>query len=275
MDKLILTGNAGFIGQRFYDMFGHQYKIDCYERGDTPPTESTLTGAKAVVHLGGITNTLERDIDKIMTWNTDYTENLFYHCQRARVQMIFASSASIYGNGDRFYETANPDPRSPYAWSKYISERLLVLKSEMAPSQCLRFFNVFGGGEGHKGEQASVFHKFPIQAQHRKKINVFEGSDQIYRDFIHVDDVCRIIERFIGCPETGIYNVGTGQPYSFYEIARIVADHYNVPIEEIPVPEEMKGQYQYYTCSDNLMLSTVIGKYDFISPVQWMRDNVD
>jgi ADP-L-glycero-D-manno-heptose 6-epimerase len=120
---------------------------------------------------------------------------------------------------------------------------------------CFRYFNVYGPeGEEHKGNQASPYHQFMKQAE-SGLIKVFEGSKDFKRDFIHVDDVFNIQMKFLDIKENGIWNVGSGKPKSFYEVAQL----YNVPIVEISMPENLKNSYQSYTCADLTKLNRSLG----------------
>ena len=126
--------------------------------------------------------------------------------------------------------------------------------------QGFRYFNVYGANEAHKGTQASPYHQFSIQAQSTGRIKVFEGSDMMLRDFVPVERVLDVQFQFINkdIKESGIWNIGTGQTQSFLDVAQIYADKYNVPIETIPMPENLKASYQYYTCADLTKLNATI-----------------
>jgi ADP-L-glycero-D-manno-heptose 6-epimerase len=119
-----------------------------------------------------------------------------------------------------------------------------------------RFYNVYGSGEHHKGNQASPIHQFSLQAKNNDVIKVFEGSEKYYRDFVHVDDAirCMTTER-----ESGIYDIGTSSPISFLEVAKRVSRKYDSFIDIISFPNHLKNKYQEYTCAQRHY------KYDFIS----------
>jgi ADP-L-glycero-D-manno-heptose 6-epimerase len=144
------------------------------------------------------------------------------------------------------------NPQSPYAWSKYLFDRYITYTSDSWPIkvQGFRYFNVYGPHEDHKGNQASPYHKFEKQAKDTGVIKLFEGSDKFLRDFVPVETVCKIHKHFLGVSETGIWNIGTGQPTSFEDVARMIAEKYNARIEYIPMPENLKHQYQEFTCAD-------------------------
>ena len=116
--------------------------------------------------------------------------------------------------------------------------------------QGFRYFNVYGPHEDHKGDQASPYYKFEKQAKDTGVIKIFEGSENYSRDFVPVETVCKIHRHFLSVPDTGIWNVGTGRATSFADVARMIADKYGAKIEYIPMPDNLKSQYQTYTCAD-------------------------
>jgi ADP-L-glycero-D-manno-heptose 6-epimerase len=157
----------------------------------------------------------------------------------------------VYGLNQEFCEDSPVDPRTPYAWSKYMFERYALKRQEFANHngdriQGFRYFNVYGSGEAHKGGQASPYHQFEKQAQETGRIRVFEGSREYRRDFVSVSQVVDTHLAFLNIKQSGVFNVGTGRTQSFYE----VAEQFSVPIEEIPMPEHLKSSYQTYTCAD-------------------------
>jgi ADP-L-glycero-D-manno-heptose 6-epimerase len=243
--KILLTGHKGFIGSHMLQSLkakGHEVDTFEWNDGNMP----SVMEQDWVVHIGGISSTTERDIDKILTQNFDFSRQLFDACKRFGVNMQYSSSASIYGMGQVFTEDAAPDPRTPYAWSKYLFERYHTQHQGGNIVQGFRYFNVYGSGEDHKGSQASPFHQFAKQAKETGRIKIFEGSERYQRDFVPVQDVVAMHLRFLTKPTSGIYNIGTGQTKSF----RDVAEQFNVPIDEIPMPENLKNSYQRYTCAD-------------------------
>jgi ADP-L-glycero-D-manno-heptose 6-epimerase len=163
----------------------------------------------------------------------------------------YSSSASVYGLNQEFREDSPVDPRTPYAWSKYMFERYALKRQEFADHngdriQGFRYFNVYGSGEDHKGGQASPYHQFEKQAKETGRIRVFERSQDYRRDFVPVSQIVDTHLAFLNIKQSGVFNVGTGRTQSFYE----VAERFGVPIEEIPMPEHLKSSYQTYTCAD-------------------------
>jgi len=185
-------------------------------------------------------------------------------CNLAGTHFQYASSASVYGNTASFKENGDVSPLNAYAWSKYLFDRHVrsCMKEFKILVQVFRYFNVYGNDEDKKGDQASPVTKFSNQAKNNSNIQVFENSDKYLRDFVCVDDVCKIHEKMLDNKVSGIFNVGTGEPISFQRVAELVAKKYSAQIEIIPMPEKLQGQYQEYTCADLTELKKNI-EHDF------------
>lgn len=255
--KILITGSKGFIGQNMVAALKDEHKIKVYDWGDDLPI---LRGIDVCIHLGAITSTVESNVEKVLEQNYDFSKWLFEQCWRFRVHLQYASSASIYGLGKDFVETAPVDPRSPYAWSKYLFERYVDKNRYKLenPVQGFRYFNVYGPHEEHKGDQSSPFQKFTKQALETGIIEVFEGSHDFYRDFVPVNKVVEVHRKFFGVEETGIWNVGTGKARSMLSIAEEVAAKTGANIKYIPMPIEISRQYQSYTCANlNKLRNTI------------------
>lgn len=259
--KILVTGHKGFVGKRMYESLLEQnHEVDGYEYGDVYPTISKY---EWIIHIGAISSTVERDVDKVMTQNYDFTTTMYREARHFGVNFQFSSSASVYGLTSTFREDAPVDPRTPYAWSKYMVERYIT---QMRPvnsfAQCFRYFNVYGPeGEEHKGDQASPFYKFKRQAELADRVKVFEGSTKYLRDFIQVDDVVQMQQKFLDIPCNGIYNLGSGKAISFMD----VATKYSSKIVEVPMPEVLKSNYQEYTCADMTKTNEMLRKSHIIT----------
>jgi ADP-L-glycero-D-manno-heptose 6-epimerase len=243
--KILLTGHRGFIGSHMLRALeAHGHHVSVYEWGETLPS---ILEQDWVIHMGAISSTTERDIEKVMAQNVDFTIQLYEACHTFGVNFQYASSASVYGLVSTFREDAELDPRTPYAWSKYLTERHIRTHPMGATTQVFRYFNVYGPeGEEHKGNQASPYAQFKQQAEENKKIRVFEGSDRFLRDFVPVSKIVDTHLKFLNVKESGVWNIGTGKPRSFMDVAQ----EFNVPIETTPMPEILKDSYQKYTCAD-------------------------
>ena len=243
--KILLTGHCGFIGQNMLQALeSTDHEISTFEWSDG--NMPSIMEQDWVIHIGAISSTTERDIDKVLRQNYEFSKQLFRACKTYGVNLQYSSSASIYGLGTDFSETAPPDPRNAYAWSKYLFERYHQQHQGGNVVQGFRYFNVYGPHEDHKGSQASPYHQFGKQARETGKVKVFENSDKYLRDFVPVEQVVATHLAFLNSQESGIFNIGTGTAKSFLE----VAETFGVPIETIPMPEQLAASYQKYTCAD-------------------------
>jgi len=248
--KILVTGHKGFIASNLIKALD-QHTVSLYEWGDPLPT---IKGLNWVVHLGAISSTTEKNVEKVMAQNFDSSCNLIEECNYYGVNFQYASSASVYGLNKNFAENDPVDPRSPYAWSKYLFDKYVESKTNNNQYniivQGFRYFNVYGPGEDHKGDQASPYHKFEKQAKETGVIKLFEGSDKFLRDFVPVEFVVEVHKKFLNIKESGIWNIGTGKAKSFEQVATEIALKYNAVIEYIPMPENIKLHYQTYTKAD-------------------------
>lgn len=242
--RVLVTGHKGFIGSHMLSALeAADHEVSTYEWGESLPS---IKDQDWVIHIGAISSTTEKDVDKVLHQNLDFSIQLYEACKLYGVRMQYSSSASVYGFGKEFKETSPVDPRTPYAWSKYLFERHVTRNPSKYTVQGFRYFNVHGPGEEHKGTQASPFTQFKRQADLYGMVSVFEGSENYRRDFIHVDQVVDAHIKFLSIDESGIWNVGTGNTQSFLDVAL----SFNVPIKTIPMPESLRHSYQEYTCAD-------------------------
>lgn len=243
--NILVTGHRGFIGQNMVahlDRLGHV--VSGFEWGDVLPD---IEQYDQVIHLGAISSTTELNVEKVITQNYKFSVDLLDLCNFRNIPFQYSSSASVYGLNQQFTETSPVDPRTPYAWSKYMFELYAAGK----PAQGFRYFNVHGPCEDHKGSQASPYHQFTKQAKETGVINVFENSQNFLRDFVPVSTVIDAHIQFMEMPDvSGVWNVGTGTAKSFLDVANEVAEKYEARINYIPFPEHLKHSYQRYTCAD-------------------------
>lgn len=227
-----------------------------------------------VFHQGACSDTMESDGRYMLENNYRYSLALLDWCQALRVPLIYASSASVYGLGPVFTEDrAHERPLNVYGYSKFLFDQIVRrrMNALTAPVIGLRYFNVYGPRESHKGRMASVaFHHFN-QFRAEGKVRLFEGSHgyadgEQRRDFVHVDDVIAVNLHFADKPVSGIYNVGTGRAQSFNDVALAVVNTLREAngepplaladavaqgmIEYIAFPEALRGKYQAYTQAD-------------------------
>ncbi|MDP2834242.1 MAG: ADP-glyceromanno-heptose 6-epimerase [Pseudomonadota bacterium] len=215
---------------------------------------------EAVIHEGACSATTEWDGEFIMKNNFEYTKTLLLWCQAHEIPFIYASSASVYGMGPVFTEERQYErPLNMYAFSKFqFDQYLRRYQSALTSQVCgLRYFNVYGPREQHKGSMASVAFHFHNQILKEGRLKLFEGTDgygngEQLRDFIHVDDAVAVKLWLLDNPGvSGIFNVGTGRAQSFNDVARAVVKHHGRgEIDYVPFPEHLKGRYQSYTQAD-------------------------
>jgi ADP-L-glycero-D-manno-heptose 6-epimerase len=215
---------------------------------------------QAVFHQGACTTTTEWDGRFMMQTNFEYSKYVLHYCLDKRIPFLYASSASVYGAGREFaVERHCERPINAYAFSKlmfdqYVRQFLPAAESQVAG---LRYFNVYGPGEQHKGSMASVIYHFHQQLIHGDEVRLFEGSGgyergKQQRDFIHVDDVAAVNLWLLDHPEcSGIYNLGTGKCRTFNDVANaVIRWHSHGSIKYIPFPESLKESYQSFTEAD-------------------------
>ncbi len=282
---IIVTGGAGFIGSNIVHGLNAQGMTDILVVDDLGDGRKCLNLAdarfrdyldkddflarlqrehdfgpiEAVLHQGACSTTTEWDGRAMMANNYEYSKTLLHYCLGRGIRLLYASSASVYGRGPHFTEGREYErPLNVYAFSKFQFDQYVRALGPL-PVQVvgLRYFNVYGPREQHKGSMASVVFHFHRQWLESGKLRLFEGSDgfaagEQRRDFIHVDDVVAVNLWLLQHPEVrGIFNVGTGQAQSFNEVARaVIAFHGHGEIEYIPFPAHLRGAYQSFTQAD-------------------------
>lgn len=269
--KILITGTNGFIGQRLFQYFGSRgHEVTGYEYDfETPPP--FVGEFELVIHTGAISSTTYRNVDILMEQNYNFTCDLISECNAYGTEMHYASSAAVYGNKtdpiDYKENSLNKYPENAYAWSKYLIDHEVIRR---CPSgvKGFRYFNVFGEGEEHK-KQPSPVTLFQRMAKQLGRIEVFEGSENFRRDFVWVEDICRMHEQMIGKPD-GIYNVGTGKATSFMDIAIRIAEKEEVDVVEIPMPGELRNQYQTFTQADMTKFNEVIPDFKWTSALEYI-----
>jgi ADP-L-glycero-D-manno-heptose 6-epimerase len=280
---IIVTGGAGFIGSnlvlglnaRGYDDIlvvdhltnGVKYKnlVDCRIADYLDRStflERLRQGAfsaetiEAIFHQGACSTTTEWDGRYMMDNNYEYSKTLFHYCQSHKIPFIYASSAAVYGADLTFKEElAYEGPLNVYGYSKFQFDQYLRRQTKLTAQVVgLRYFNVYGPREAHKGSMASVAFHLNNQIKTSDELKLFEGCDgyndgEQRRDFIYVGDVVDINLWFMDNPQvSGIYNCGTGRSQTFNDVANaVIKYHRRGQIKYIPFPEHLKGCYQSFT----------------------------
>jgi ADP-L-glycero-D-manno-heptose 6-epimerase len=215
-----------------------------------------------IIHLGAISDTTVNDKDLLNEFNTEYTKQIWQYCSVFNLPLIYASSAATYGDGKNGYDDDHNKvkelkPLNLYGKSKNDFD-IWALDQNATPLfwYGLKFFNVYGPFEQHKGKMASVVYHAYNQIKETGKMKLFksykDGIEDGYqkRDFIYVDDIAKIIEwLYSNKPENGIYNVGTGNARTFLDLVNATFKAMNIKpnIEFIDMPDVLKDKYQYFT----------------------------
>jgi ADP-L-glycero-D-manno-heptose 6-epimerase len=309
---IIVTGGAGFIGSNLIrqlnergetnillvdhllngrkmhniadlDVADYMDKSEFIQKIESP---GFLDNVRAIFHQGACSATTEWDGRYVMLNNYDYSKCLLHCCIEKNIAFIYASSASVYGNGQHGFslERSCEHPINMYAYSKFQFDQHVRQALPETSSQIvgLRYFNVYGPREQHKGAMSSTAFHFNNQVVEQKKAKLFEGCDgfgngEQKRDFVYVDDVVDVNLWFLDNPEqSGIFNVGTGKAESFNTMAQAVIDwHKEGVIEYIPFPDHLRGAYQSYTQADISGLRQAGYTKEFVNVTQGVKLYLD
>ena len=299
-DIIVVTGGAGFIGSNLLKElerrgFRRLVCVDTLGTGEKWKNISTLTNLDiilpkdvkdfihrrsseigAVVHLGAISSTTETDVDLIYSTNVMFTLQLLSSCSLHGIPFIYASSASTYGDGSNGFSDSQDisflsllQPLNAYAWSKsFVDKRIWSDCEGENRSQVvgLKFFNVYGPNEFHKGSQMSVMCKFYQELSISGCIRLFKSCNRDIvdgeqrRDFVYVGDCVDVIIWMIKHREvSGLFNVGSGEARTFNDVARIICSEAGKEpvIEYVVMPQALQKHYQNYTCADLSKLRSV------------------
>lgn len=306
---IIVTGGAGFIGSNLIHALnkkgeddillvdnltnGHKMqniadlniadyldKQTFIERLENP---NFLTHVRGVFHQGACSATTEWNGHYVMENNYEYSKRLLAWCQSKQVPFIYASSASVYGMGENGFrvDRACEKPINMYAYSKFQFDQYVRRILPRATSQIvgLRYFNVYGSREQHKGSMSSTAFHFNNQLKAGDEVKLFAGCDgyangEQERDFVYVDDVVVVNLWFLeNSQKSGIFNIGTGKAQTFNAMAQAVIDwHKRGTIKYIPFPEHLKGAYQSFTQADLSNLREAGYNKEFMTVQQGVAD---
>ena len=309
---IVITGGAGFIGSNLVQALNARARndilvVDHLKNGvkfkniadgeilDYQDKDSFLEDvcagrelaekADAIVHLGACSSTTEWDGRFMMHNNYEYSKALLHYCLERRIPYIYASSASVYGGGRVFREQrSHEEPLNVYGYSKHLFDQHVRRQMDRFQSQVvgLRYFNVYGPRENHKGTMASVAFHLNSQLLDSGRLRLFEGCDgyadgEQRRDFVYVGDTCKVKLWLLDNPKvSGIFNVGTGRSQSFNDVARAVqAWHKRGTLEYIPFPDHLRGRYQSFTEADIGALRAAGYKDEFLTVEQGVKVYLD
>lgn len=219
---------------------------------------------EAIFHLGACSDTTELDSYFLIENNYRYSCKLAEYAIKHQIRFIYASSAATYGDGALGFSDSHDlleslKPLNMYGYSKHLFDLWLKRKHLLDKVVGLKYFNVYGPNEYHKGRMASAILKMVPDALTKGKICLFQSSEpQLFedggqkRDFIYVKDVARITAQFLKNNVCGIFNLGTGIPRTWNDLARAVISAVDRPvsIEYISMPQDLIGKYQNYTCAE-------------------------
>ncbi len=290
---IVVTGGAGFIGSNIVARLCAEGRrdivvVDRLETADLGKWKNLAKHAiadfwspeemfehlerhadriEAVVHMGAISSTTEPDADLILHTNFSLSRDLWAWCARRDARLIYASSAATYGDGGMGFEDHDDlrslsalRPLNAYGYSKYLFDQYAARQagSGTAPTQWagLKFFNVYGPNEGHKGGMKSVVAQIWPKVQADQPVTLFRSHNPNYadggqmRDFVFVDDVVDMVEWLLDTPEvSGVFNAGSGQARSFLDLANatFAAAGKTPRIDYVDTPESIRDKYQYFT----------------------------
>lgn len=288
-DMIVVTGAAGFIGSYltgYLNQLGYE-RLILVDDFSIEKKAANLAGKKYlrqvdreiffdwcqehgkeikyVFHLGARTDTTEMDYSVHKKWNLDYSKNIWALCVQHNIPLVYASSAATYGNGEHGYVDSHDivkelQPLNPYGKSKNDFDIWALEQPTTPPFWAgVKFFNVYGPNEYHKGRMASVIFHAYNQIKNNGQVKLFRSHNPQYndgeqiRDFIYVQDVVSICTWLMEQqPQSGLYNVGTGKARTFKALVHAIFNTLHLPehIEYIDTPIDIRDKYQYFTEAD-------------------------
>ena len=241
-----------------------------------------------VFHLGARTDTAEKNAAVFEHLNFEYSKKVWQKCTEHNIPLLYASSAATYGAGENGFDDNHKllsklKPLNEYAVSKHKFDRWALKQKDTPPKWIgLKFFNVYGPNEYHKKNMASVMYHFYHQLISGNSVRLFKShredikNGEQSRDFIYVMDVLDVCIRFMNHDnvENGIYNLGTGVARTYRDLAKCMINGVNkrARIKYIDTPEEIRDNYQYYSCAETEKLFKAIGTLDFINLEEGISD---
>ena len=314
---IIVTGGAGFIGSNIAQELSKKHRVvicDNLNNSIKKKNIALVKGKKtikineifsfvekhkkkisAVIHMGAISATDETNLELLLNNNYLYSLKLFNICNKYNIKFIYASSAATYGNSFDYYDDKNSfdnfltlKPINYYGLSKHLFDlHILGLinsgKKLGSNPVGLKFFNVYGPNELHKGFMMSPVPKFLKEIKKTKRLKLFKSHHAKFadgkqsRDFIYIKDCVEVLVWLLKKRKlTGIYNLGTGKSRTFYDLAKTVFKNVNIKpnINYIPTPKRIRNGYQYYTKAKMSSLRKAGYKKDFLTIEQGVKDYI-
>jgi len=290
---ILVTGGAGFIGSNIVARLAGEPELEvavCDTLGEAESgkwrnlakhpiadfmapsqmwawLEKHRQEVEVVIHMGAISSTLGSDVDEVLATNFGLSRDLFVWCADHRKRFIYASSAATYGDGSRGFDDAQDTaslaalrPLNPYGWSKALFDLFATRQASQgrAPPQWagLKFFNVYGPNEAHKGAMRSVICQIWPDVAAGRAVRLFRSANPAYpdgdqkRDFVYVDDAAEVVAWLVDHAQvSGVFNLGSGEARSFRELAEAVfrAAGRDPLIDYVEMPKALEHRYQYFT----------------------------
>ncbi len=259
IDKVVIVDELGS-DERWQNLLKKKYLQYLHKTELFDWLQGRESEIESIFHLGACSSTVEKDADFLMKNNYQYTRTLVEYALKNELKICIASSAATYGDGSNSFsddhaKLATLKPLNIYGFSKHAVDLWLLQEGLLNQVTSVKYFNVFGPNEWHKGRMASRIMSMVQEAQEKGYIQLFESHHPDYqhgeqkRDFIYVKDAVRITQDLVELERHGVYNVGSGIASTWNELARAVFQSLLLPVDirYIPMPEDLKGKYQYYT----------------------------
>jgi ADP-L-glycero-D-manno-heptose 6-epimerase len=245
------------VGLKYHDFINKYDFIDLIQAGTSP-------GIDAIIHMGANSSTTEKDADHLLRNNYEYTKILAKYSIENDIRLVYASSAATYGDGTKGFNDNDDEslsllPLNMYGYSKNMFDAWALKEGMLNKIAGLKFFNVYGPNEYHKGDMRSVVHKAFEQIQSTGKVNLFKSGNADYkdgeqkRDFLYVKDAVDITLWFLENRNvSGIFNIGSGEARTWNDLVSAIFKAVGMPvnIEYINMPETLLSKYQYFTRAD-------------------------
>ncbi len=306
---IVVTGGAGFIGsaiiwrlnsldqkniivvdelgtdEKWKNLSGLSFDDFIHKNDFLEVIETKLKhGISAIIHMGAISSTTEKNADLLLKNNYEYTKKLAEFCIKTNARFIYASSAATYGSGERGFNDSEDEimslrPLNMYGYSKHLFDLWALKENLFGKITGLKYFNVYGPNEYHKGDMRSVVHKAFEQALSTGKVKLFKSKNPNYkdgeqkRDFLFVKDAVEMTLYFMNNPgKNGLFNVGSGTARTWNDLVKALFGALGKPvnIEYIEMPEHLSEKYQYFTEAK----MDKIKKAGYSKPISSLEDGV-